>query len=233
MKFAARTDVGRVRKGNEDAFLATKNLFAVADGMGGHMAGEVASSLALEILQGEVEGEKKSDPGALLLRAAELANLAVFKSALEKPERRGMGTTLTAVLPTGKKLIFAHIGDSRAYLFRQGKLTQLTEDHSVVAEMVRSGRLRPEEAETHPARSILTRALGTEPQAKIDLLSQEVEKGDRVLLCTDGLSSMVGEEQIREILAQTIPLDEICKQLIARANASGGSDNITVVLVEF
>jgi protein phosphatase len=233
MKFAACTDVGKVRKGNEDAFLAAKNLFAVADGMGGHTAGEVASSLALEVLQREVERGAKSDPEMLLLKTAQLANQTVFKSSLDKPELHGMGTTLTAALRVGKKLIFAHVGDSRAYLLREGELVQLTQDHSVVAEMVRRGRLRPEEAETHPARSILTRALGTEPRVEIDTLSQEIGKEDRVLLCTDGLTSMVVRDKIGEIASQARPLEEICEQLVAQANANGGEDNITVVLLEF
>jgi protein phosphatase len=233
MKFAACTDVGRVRKGNEDAFLTAKNLFAVADGMGGHMAGEVASSLALEGLQKEVERGAKTDPEELLLRAAQLANQTVFKNSLGKSDLQGMGTTLTAALKVGRKLIFAHVGDSRAYLLRTGELVQLTQDHSVVAEMVRRGKLKPEEAESHPARSILTRALGTEPRVEIDLLSQDTQKGDRILLCTDGLTSMVSRDRVREIASRAHPLEEICEELVAQANANGGEDNITVVLVEF
>lgn len=233
MKSAALSDIGKVRKGNEDAFYVAENLFAVADGMGGHMAGEVASAVALDVLKEGLKTGKHANPQALLKKRVDQANAQVYKSAQEKPELYGMGTTLTALLIIDKILNFAHIGDSRAYLLRQGKLKQLTEDHSVVAEMVRQGKLRPEEAERHPARSILTRALGTEPEAEIDVFQETAKEGDKILLCTDGLNSIVGDPEIEKTLNQNLPLPKICQQLVAAANDKGGYDNITVVVVEF
>ncbi len=233
MKSSALSDIGKVRMGNEDAYYLGKNLFAVADGMGGHMAGEVASALALDMLKKEVEAVKGVNADELLRRAVEHANAEVYKRARMKSELYGMGTTLTALIISNNILNFAHIGDSRAYLLRQGKLQQLTQDHSVVAEMVRRGKLRPEEAEIHPARSILTRALGTEAQIKIDIFTEKAEKEDKILMCTDGLNSMVKDPEIEKIVKQKIPLPEICQQLVAAANDEGGNDNITVILLEF
>jgi len=188
----ALTDIGLHRKTNEDTFVVTPPLFAVCDGMGGAQAGEVASGLAAETLAAAVAD------GRPLLAAAEQANAAVFQCANDDIDHSGMGTTLTAVVLAGDTGHFAHIGDSRAYLLRDGALEQLSDDHSLVGEMVRDGRLSEEEAASHPHRSILSRALGTEPLARIDEFEVDLRAGDVLLLCSDGLSGAVPAEAIRQ-----------------------------------
>ncbi|MBE3034485.1 MAG: Stp1/IreP family PP2C-type Ser/Thr phosphatase, partial [Actinobacteria bacterium] len=220
----ALTDIGLHRKTNEDTFVVAPPLFAVCDGMGGAQAGEVASGLAAETLAAAVAD------GRPLLTAAEQANAAVFQRANDDIEHTGMGTTLTAVVLAGDTGHFVHIGDSRAYLLRDGALEQLSDDHSLVGEMVRDGRLSEEEAASHPHRSILSRALGTEPLARIDEFEVDLRAGDVLLLCSDGLSGTVPAEAIRKALGRADP-DDAAAKLIAEARKHGGPDNITAVVL--
>ncbi len=222
----AVTDIGLHRKTNEDTFVLAPPLFAVCDGMGGAQAGEVASALAAETLAAAVAD------GRPLLAAAEQANAAVYRRASDDREHTGMGTTLTAVVLAGDTGHFVHIGDSRAYLLRAGVLKQLSDDHSLVGEMVRDGRLSAEEAVTHPHRSILSRALGTEALARIDEFEVGLRAGDVLLLCSDGLSGPVPAEAIRKALGRADP-DDAAARLIAEARKHGGPDNITAVVLRF
>jgi len=225
---AAATDIGQVREGNEDSFLVHDPLFAVADGMGGHVGGEVASTLALETM------EKLFDHGAADLGdLVQGANRAVFERSLLDRTVTGMGTTLTAALVEGDRVRLGHVGDSRAYLFRDGQLNLLTEDHTLVHRMVVSGEITEEEAGTHPHRSILTRALGVEMTIDVDDGELSVLAGDRLLLCTDGLTGMITDGRIREILGAAPDPADAAKRLVRAANRAGGVDNITVVLLDF
>ena len=224
----AATDIGQVREGNEDSYLVVQPLYAVADGMGGHRGGEVASSLALETVQGMFEREE----GSLADQVAE-ANRAVFDRSQNDRSVSGMGTTLTAAQVDGNRVHLVHVGDSRAYLLRGGELTQITEDHTLVHRMVMEGEITPEEAETHPHRSILTRALGVDQNIQVDEGDIETVPGDRILLCTDGLTGMVPEGQIREILLETPDPQEAVEKLVKVANRAGGIDNITALILDF
>ncbi len=224
-----RTDVGRVRDGNEDEKLVDDRmgLFAVADGMGGHQGGEVASSTALEALRAAVAD------GAPIRDAIARANEAVIERAAADDRLRGMGTTMTAAtLAAGGTLLIGHVGDSRAYLARDGAFTQITEDHSLVEEMVREGELTPEQADVHPRRNIVTRALGIDPDVDVDLYPVELRGGDRVLLCSDGLTSMIRPDEIAAILREEADPQQAADRLVDAANAAGGEDNITVVVLD-
>ncbi len=229
MPYAGGSDVGLVRPRNEDAYLLEPPLFAVADGLGGHQAGEIASRVAMETLLGEAPS--RPDPKALA-RAVRAANAAVMQAAEEGRGRAGMGTTLTAAMVEGTRIVIAHVGDSRAYLLEGGTLTQLTQDHSIVADMVRSGAITPETARVHPSRSVITRALGSDPNLAVDVLEVVARPGARLLLCTDGLSGMLTDDEIARILAAEPSADEAVRRLITAANDAGGQDNITVVVVE-
>ncbi|MGH9012947.1 MAG: Stp1/IreP family PP2C-type Ser/Thr phosphatase, partial [Acidimicrobiia bacterium] len=226
---AKKTDPGRVREGNEDGYLVDDRmgLFAVADGMGGHQAGEVASATALEALRAAVaSGEPIRD-------AIDRANEAVLERSAGDERLRGMGTTMTAgTLAAGGTLLLGHVGDSRAYLARDGELTQVTEDHSLVEEMVRRGELTPEQAEVHPRRSVITRALGIEPGVEVDLYPVELHEGDRMLLCSDGLTTMIRAEEIAAILRGEPDPQRAANTLVEAANAAGGEDNITVLVID-
>jgi PPM family protein phosphatase len=227
MEVAARTDVGLVREHNEDRFLVRPGLLVVADGMGGAKAGEVAAGLAVEHLE-RLGGESSA---AELTGAIEEANRAIRRLAEDDPERAGMGTTITAaMLGDGSVAEVLHVGDSRAYLLREGELRLLTRDHSMVAELVDRGTLTPEEAETHPQRNVITRALGAEPEVRVDHLQQELQPGDTLLLCTDGLSAHVPEAEIEAALNAAPSLDAAVDALVALANEAGGTDNVTVLL---
>ena len=228
VSIGAATDIGQVREGNEDSFLVVAPLYAVADGMGGHRGGEVASSLALETVQGMFERRE----GSLADQVVE-ANRAVFDRSQNDRSVSGMGTTLTAALVDGSRVHLVHVGDSRAYLLRGGELAQLTEDHTLVHRMVKEGEISQEEAETHPQRSILTRALGVDQSVQVDEGDVEVSDGDRLLLCTDGLTGMVPEGQIREILLESADPQEAVEKLVKVANRAGGIDNITAVILDF
>jgi PPM family protein phosphatase len=225
----AASDIGQVREGNEDSFLVEQPLYVVADGMGGHRGGEVASSLALDTIQSLFVRNEGS-----LVGQVEEANREVFERSQADRNVAGMGTTLTAALVDGDRVQLAHVGDSRAYLFHDHALTLLTEDHTLVHRMVMDGEISEAEAEVHPHRSILTRALGVDGRVKVDESTIEVAPGDRILLCTDGLTGMVGEEQIRTILDST-PGDAqaAVERLISEANRAGGVDNITAVVLDF
>jgi len=225
-RVGARTDVGRVREGNEDAYMTRHPLFAVADGMGGHQGGEVASKLALETL------EKAADGRPDLAEVVRAANRAVFATAAKDPGLAGMGTTLTAVLVEDDRLHLAHVGDSRMYLLRDGSLGRVTKDHTVVERLVDEGRLAPEDAERHPQRSILTRALGVEEDVQVDEADVEVRPGDRVLLCSDGLTGMVEEDDILRILSEHSDAQAASDALVSAANQAGGQDNITAVILD-
>jgi serine/threonine protein phosphatase PrpC len=231
----AGTDVGRVRSGNEDSYFCGRTVFAVADGLGGHQGGEVASAAAVEPLAA-LDGRELADPdeaAEALAAAIREGNTAILDRAAGDPGLWGMGTTVTAAARAGDHhLQLAHVGDSRAYLLRDGSLAQLTTDHTVVAELVRRGRLTPEQAAIHPERSILTRAVGLDPRVPVDTPDPlELHDGDQVLLCSDGLTETVHDDQIAELLATTHDGEAACRSLIDAANAAGGPDNITVVLL--
>jgi serine/threonine protein phosphatase PrpC len=222
---------GRRRRHNEDAYVVQPPLFAVADGMGGAKAGEVASALAADAVQ--ESGNDGESGEARVAALIEEANRRVFRRASEDREASGMGTTMTVALVEADEVAIGHVGDSRAYLIRDGRLEQLTDDHSLVAELVRSGKLTPEEAETHPQRSVITRALGTEADVDVDTFSVQSAPGDLFLLCSDGLTSMVDDETILDAVERNRDdLQEAAKALINAANRGGGEDNITVVFFE-
>jgi PPM family protein phosphatase len=223
-----KTDTGRQRRGNEDRVFARPPVFVVADGMGGAQAGEVAARIAVETFKDGLPGRGPIEE-RLASRARE-ANRRIFELATADHDRAGMGTTLTAAYLDGSALAIAHVGDSRAYLFRDGSLTRLTQDHSLVDELVRRGKLSEEEAAEHPQRSIITRALGPEPEVEVDTWTYPVRGGDVLLLCSDGLTSMVSEERVAEILQDSQRLNDSAQALIDEANRAGGRDNITVVL---
>jgi len=228
VRVGAATDIGQVREGNEDSYLVEGPLYAVADGMGGHRGGEVASSLALETVQQLFERHE----GTLADQVAQ-ANRTVFDRSQSDRSVSGMGTTLTAALIDGDEVHLAHVGDSRAYLLRGGQLTQLTEDHTLVHRMVVEGEITPEEAETHPHRSILTRALGVDESVQVDEGDVRVETGDRLLLCTDGLTGMITEDEIGRTLLDSADPQEAVERLVNLANRAGGIDNITAVVLDF
>ena len=227
---AGVTDVGRVRDGNEDDFIDQADrlgLVAVADGMGGHRAGEVASATALEALRAAVAN------GRSLRDAIEGANDAVLEKSESDRELHGMGTTLTAgMLGSDGQLVVGHVGDSRAYLVRDGELTQITNDHSLVEELVRGGELTPEQAEVHPRRSIITRALGIDPQVEVDEYPIDLRPGDRILLCSDGLTTMVRPDDIAGILNREHDPKRAAQLLVDAANEAGGEDNVTAVIID-
>ena len=224
---AHRTDTGRQRNANEDAYFAKPPLFAVADGMGGAQAGEVASRLAAESFEAVGRGEES--PETYLRAIARTANARIHRLAEADSSRSGMGTTLTAALVDDDEVGFAHVGDSRAYLYRDGDLKLLTSDHSLVEELRRQGRLTDEQAEDHPQRSIITRALGPEREVEIDTMTYRARPGDVYLLCSDGLTTMVREERIATALADAPTLDAAVSRLVSEANEAGGRDNITLV----
>jgi serine/threonine protein phosphatase PrpC len=225
------TDTGRKRRHNEDSFVVAPPLFAVADGMGGANAGEVASGLAVETLREESRNDKAGEKFVVSL--IQKANRRVYQRQSDDAEASGMGTTVTVALIEDGVVRFGHVGDSRAYLYREGELTQLTDDHSLVGELVRSGKLSAEEAEKHPQRSVITRALGTDPDVDVDTFTVEAQPGDLFLLCSDGLYSMVGTDKILDVLQQRRhDLDGAARELISAANKRGGDDNITVVAFE-
>jgi protein phosphatase len=223
------TDRGRVRDTNEDAHLVDERLalFAVADGMGGHRAGEVASWTAIEALRAAVaDGRSVSD-------AIERANEAVFERAAADPDLGGMGTTMTAIVVAGgRRLLIGHVGDSRAYLLHDGALRRLTDDHSLVEELVREGRLTPEQAEAHPQRAIITRALGVDGEIDVDVYTVTVDAGDRLLVCSDGLTTMVRDRDVERIVRDADNPQRAAEELVDAANSAGGEDNVTVVVVE-
>jgi PPM family protein phosphatase len=235
IRYGAATDRGRMREGNEDNFLSRGHLHAVADGMGGHQGGEVASRIAVEILS-QIDDRGPWHDARLAVDALRTsikqANRKIRETAGRDELLKGMGTTLTVVLEDGETFYLAHIGDSRAYLLRDGKLSLLTHDHTLVQQLVDEGRLTPEEAAHHPQRSIITRALGVDPDVEPDTEVYRRRVGDRLLLCTDGLSGVVGEGEIVRLLSQVRDPQECAEELVSSANAEGGPDNITVVVID-
>jgi serine/threonine protein phosphatase PrpC len=231
----AMTDMGRMRKNNEDRYLIAGRLAAVADGMGGHRAGEVASAIAMEELAALEHAGPWPTPAEAgeALRAVFLAaNRRIRETAAKDSEFEGMGTTLVALLEDGDSIHLANVGDSRAYLLRNGELSQVTVDHTLVQELIDEGRLRPDEAERHPQRSIITRALGVESEVEVDLFTYKLLSGDRLLLCSDGLSGVVDERRIRNVLLRVPEPQRAAEKLVAMANEGGGPDNITVVVLD-
>jgi len=261
VKLFARTDVGQIREHNEDNFLVADltrksrglleanrsgalgphgSLFAVCDGMGGAAAGEIASQLAVDIVyermvEGLADGQplSRDELARRLVRAIEAAGLRIFQEAKLDRTRRGMGTTVTAAALVDDHLFFAQVGDSRGYLLRQGTLVQLTRDQSLVNQLIEAGQLTEEEAETFEHNNIILQALGTADTVQVDLTFCELRRGDRLLLCSDGLSGMVRFEDIREALRSMPEPIDACKSLTERANQAGGHDNITVIVAEF
>lgn len=227
--FGSRTDIGCLRDHNEDSLVVTPPLFAVADGMGGHAAGEVASEIAVRVLS---ELAPEHPDVEALGRAIEEANRAVIQAAREGRGRQGMGTTMTAAMLEGERLVIAQVGDSRAYLLHQGKLQQLTRDHSLMADMIEAGQLTPEEARTHPQRSVITRALGSDAHLHPDIYEINVETGDRLLICSDGLSGMIFDDQIENTLRRVQDPQRCASQLVNEAIAAGGPDNVTVIVAD-
>jgi len=225
---AGRTDVGRQRTANEDSLVVRPPLFAVADGMGGARAGEVASAVAVEAVEGAKESSEPAE--AQLASIVREANRRIYELAVADESRRGMGTTLTLAKVHGDEVSLAHVGDSRAYRLRAGELEQLTRDHSLVAELERSGQITPEAAEHHPQRSIITRALGPEPDVEVDTYTLTGRAGDLFVICSDGLTSMISDDELGSILRSAGSLDKTADELVTAANQSGGKDNITVIL---
>jgi serine/threonine protein phosphatase PrpC len=225
----ASSDVGRLRTINEDSFVVDDRLalYAVADGMGGHRAGEVASATALEALRAAIAGGKALDAAIVI------ANSAVFQKAATDRELSGMGTTLTAITVVGDAtLLIGHVGDSRAYRVRDGAIAQITEDHSLVEELVREGRISPAEAEVHPQRAIITRALGIDADVEVDLYTIEAHTGDRILICSDGLTGMLRDEAVLRIAMPETDPRVAADRLVDAANEAGGEDNITVLIID-
>jgi serine/threonine protein phosphatase PrpC len=226
---AAATDPGRRRRRNEDAYVVQPPLFAVADGMGGAQAGEIASRIAASALRDSGAGAGEEAVVALIQEA----NRRVYEAATSDEARAGMGTTMTAALVEGDTVRIGHVGDSRAYRVRDGALEQLTDDHSLVAELVRSGRLSPEEADVHPQRSVITRVLGTDPEVDVDTFEVEARPGDVFMICSDGLTSMVDDASILDVVEHNrTSLDRAARALVDAANKGGGEDNITVIVFE-
>jgi PPM family protein phosphatase len=225
---AARTDTGRQRNANEDSLFTRAALFVVADGMGGAQAGEVASKTAAESFDRELP---QAPPERILRETIEAANRTIHERAREDPELAGMGTTITAAIldPEAEAVAIGHVGDSRAYRLRGGRFERLTRDHSLVEEMRRKGQLTDAQAEDHPQRSIITRALGPEPEVEVDVQTVPAQPGDVFLICSDGLTTMLGDEQIGRLLSRATSMESAVRALVDEANRAGGRDNITVV----
>jgi PPM family protein phosphatase len=255
MRSAGKSDIGLVRKVNEDDFLCLKlndllelenpaadlYLCIVADGMGGRNAGEVASSMAVHeivefikekyinvLMEQDISEEKIFD---LIKSAIYYSNEKIYKKSILNSEYVGMGTTLSMVFIMNNNLYYGHVGDSRIYLIRKNEITKLTEDHSLVAELVKQGTIKPEEAFSHPQKNIITRALGTEYDIEADLGKQVIENGDYLLLCTDGLSNLIKDDEIMELVIAAEDVEQACENLINKAKENGGFDNITVVVI--
>lgn len=232
-----KSDVGMRRQQNEDSFLVDqgRRLFFVADGMGGHAGGELASRLAVELVSKEISGAHAPDDPAgrpldSLVHAVEMACAVIFHVSREYPQLEGMGTTFTGVLIEDDRLHMAHVGDSRAYLYRHGEVVQLSQDHSLVQELIRAGQMTPEEAKVSRYRHVITRSVGFEPEVEVDAMSIPLREGDLVMLCSDGLVNLVEDPaEIGSILGST-PFAQLPARLIDLANERGGDDNITVVL---
>lgn len=236
IQYGSQSNQGRVRTSNEDSFAASpeQKLFLVADGMGGHAGGEVASAIAASTLR-ELFSEAVGDasPEDILRSAALEANSRIYQIQRQKPELAGMGSTLTALSLRNNRYFIAHVGDSRSYLFRDGILDQLTRDHSLVWPLFESGALKKEELSSHPQKNLITRSIGPHPHIELDIECGEAREGDVFLLCSDGLTDVVSDDDIQMVLsdAKKTP-QEMCDDLVNQANENGGPDNITVVVVK-
>lgn len=238
MKYYAMTDVGRRREVNQDYVFATDqpvgpfpNLLVVADGMGGHKAGDFASKFTVEVVRRELEGSRRGKPETILKRIIQTANKELIEAASQDVKLEGMGTTLVAATVIGNTLHFANIGDSRLYLI-DDNIRQLSKDHSLVEEMVRLGGIKAEDARNHPDKNIITRAMGVKAEAEADFYEFHIKRGDVILMCTDGLSNMVEDEDMFGLIKGSRDIVEAVQMLIDRANSNGGRDNIGVVLAE-
>lgn len=227
--YGSRTEIGNVREHNEDSLTVLPPLFAVADGMGGHEAGEVASEITINTLN---DLAPQSADAEALARAVVAANLNVIKAPSQGVGREGMGATLTAAILEKERLVIAQVGDSRAYLLHNGSLQQLTRDHSLMADMIEAGQLTEAEARVHPNRSVITRAIGSDPHMQPDLYELNVETGDRLLLCSDGICGMIEDHEIASIMRQAPSAQSCADQLVEAAIAAGGFDNATAVVVD-
>lgn len=239
LKTFSMTDVGKRRQLNQDYVYTSENpvgnlpnLFLVADGMGGHNAGDYASRYAVESIVKEISLSYEKNPVRILKKAIESANAHIREKSLETEEMSGMGTTLVAASCIGNRLQVANVGDSRLYLIHEQKITQITHDHSLVEEMVRMGGIDRESARNHPDKNIITRAIGAQDTIEIDFFNEELAAGDMVLMCTDGLTNMLEDEEIRMILGGQRDIVEMAERLIEAANRNGGKDNIAVILIE-
>lgn len=240
LKTFSITDIGRKRKVNQDFVYSSEmpvgnlpNLFLVADGMGGHNAGDYASRLAVETIVERSAGSAETNPLRILDEAVQAANGVVCRRAQETPELQGMGTTVVAAVSDGRELYVANVGDSRLYIVNDRRIRQITKDHSWVEEMVRRGGIGKEEARNHPDKNIITRAVGAEETVRIDFFQVLLQEGDVILMCTDGLTNMLEDEEIRMILDGARDIVEKAQGLVRAANERGGRDNISVVLIEF
>lgn len=229
ISFGSRTDIGHVRDHNEDSLIIIPPLFAVADGMGGHEAGEIASEITVNTLA-ELAPSHLDAEG--LTAAVEAANYNVMKAPRQGIGRDGMGTTLTAAMLEGERLLIAQVGDSRAYLLHKGHLQQITRDHSLMADLIEAGQITPEEARVHPNRSVITRAIGSDIHMRPDIYELNVDAGDRILLCSDGLSSMISNNAIESIMRRQSDAQHCADELVTAALENGGADNVTVVVAD-
>lgn len=229
LSFGSRTDIGYVRDHNEDSLIIIPPLFAVADGMGGHEAGEIASEITVNTLA-ELAPSHLDAEG--LTAAVEAANYNVMKAPRQGIGRDGMGTTLTAAMLEGERLLIAQVGDSRAYLLHKGHLQQITRDHSLMADLIEAGQITPEEARVHPNRSVITRAIGSDIHMRPDIYELNVDAGDRILLCSDGLSSMISNNAIESIMRRQSDAQHCADELVTAALENGGADNVTVVVAD-
>lgn len=239
MKAYSITDVGAKRSSNQDFVYASEtpvgalpNLFIVADGMGGHNAGDLASRCTVETMLESINGSSRTSPVQILEEAIREANRKVLETSEKDREFSGMGTTVVAATVQDGYLYAANVGDSRLYLIDREGIDQVTVDHSLVEEMVRMGQIRREEAKNHPEKNIITRAVGVRSRVRIDFFDMKLEEGDRLLLCSDGLSNMVDDEEILNIVKRDEPLGMLASELVKCANLNGGRDNISVILVE-
>lgn len=230
MKAVWKTDCGRQRKNNEDAVYVKGNMFVVADGMGGHNAGEVASRMAVEAVS-KIGADAEADCRGCLLRTFDEANRNIFAAA--KGERAGMGTTMDVCIYREGNLHIGHVGDSRVYLLRRGHLKQITVDHSYVEMLISRGEITAEEAKDYPMKNMITRAVGVADEVQMDYCVQKIEEGDRILACTDGLTNMLSDKDIARLVDESDSLEVALDSLIAAANEAGGRDNISVVLADF
>ncbi|MGE5632904.1 MAG: Stp1/IreP family PP2C-type Ser/Thr phosphatase [Caulobacteraceae bacterium] len=245
MRSVGRTDRGLVRKANEDSYLCEKlegikdtYLHIVADGMGGHNAGEVASSMAVQVIASYIKENLQSlehedrEVEDIIRNAILHANDKIYKKSIVDNDCLGMGTTLSMALVRNRTVYIGHVGDSRVYLIRGSNITKLTEDHSLVAELVKAGSIKPEEALCHPQKNVITRALGTEYTLEVDISRCDLEYGDYILICSDGLSNSICEDEIMKVVTNSQDIDEACEILVGKAKEKGGFDNITVIIIQ-